>query len=109
MNEILLSVVSGAISFIVGGIITFCITKSKKMIATEKAERNGLRELLKSQLIAWHDLFVEKGYCPLHIKDAATHTYEAYHELGGNGVITGLYQELMDLPVNKKSSGGSKK
>lgn len=101
-TAIISAIISCVVSFFVGGALTFIVAKMKGIVKREKALGDGVQSLLRSQLIEWHDSFMEKGYCPLHIKDAATHTYEAYHALGGNGVITKMYEDLINLPEEKK-------
>ena len=99
---IVTAVVSGIASFVVGGALTWLMTKKKRITAIEKAEQNGMKELLRSKLIDYHDKYIEKGYCPIYVKESATRSYESYHELGGNGTITQLYNELMALPTSIK-------
>lgn len=91
--------ISCVVSFVVGGLLSYMATKGKRALLREKAEMNGMRELLRSRLIEYHDKYTERGYCPIYAKEAATRSYEAYHDLGGNGVITALYEEIMELPT----------
>lgn len=105
-TTILTTAITSVVSFFLGGGLSFLLTKGKKVVKKEKAERDGMRELLRCKLIDYHDKYTQRGYCPLYIKEAATRSYAAYHELGGNGVITGLYNELMELPVLKEAGKG---
>ncbi len=99
---VLTSVVSGVASFVVGGVLSWLITKKKQITAVEKAEQEGMKELLRSKLIDYHDKYIPRKYCPIYVKESATRSYEAYHDLGGNGTITQLYNELMALPTSLK-------
>lgn len=103
---IITAIISCIVSFCLGGALSFFFTKYKSVVKKEKAERDGMRELLRCKLIDYHDKYVDRGSCPIYIKEAATRSYEAYHDLGGNGVITGLYQELMALCVSSEEKGG---
>ncbi len=99
MNEVLLSsVISCAVASVVGGAVTYAVTRLKNGVKREKALGEGVRSLLRSQLIEYHDKYMERGYCPIYVKESVRRSYEAYHDLGGNGVITKLYEDVMALP-----------
>lgn len=67
----------------------------------DAAMEKGMRSLLRAELIHEHRKWTGKGYCPLESKEYAQHTYEAYHELGGNDIGTSMYHDLMALPTNE--------
>ena len=69
-----------------------------------------MQSLLRNQLIEYHDKYTERGYCPIYAKEAARRSYEAYHNLGGNGVITKLFNDIMALPesASEKEREGAK-
>ena len=99
MNDILLSsLISCLTSSVAGGLVTYFITKWKKGIKREKALDEGVQSLLRNQLIEYHDKYMARGYCPIYVKESARRSYEAYHELGGNGVVTKLFEDIMELP-----------
>ncbi len=97
---VITAIISCCVSFFLGGILTFIITKVKGVFKREKALGDGVQVLLRNQLIEYHDKYTDKGYCPIYAKESARKSYEAYHELGGNGVITKLYNDIMQLPEN---------
>lgn len=62
----------------------------------------GTRSLLRSELVGLHRKWVERsGYITLEAKEYASRTYADYHALGGNGVGTKLYEDLMALPLRE--------
>lgn len=68
----------------------------------DAAMEQGMRALLRQQLIDYHDQYVVRGApCPVGIKEQATSVYTAYHGLGGNGTGTHLYEEIMDAHVKE--------
>jgi hypothetical protein len=97
-TTILNVVISLAVNLIFSGIAGFATAKYKKLSKREDALRNGVQSLLRNQLIEDHDKYIKKGFCPINRKDAIRSGYEAYHELGGNGTITKLYNDIMELP-----------
>lgn len=67
-----------------------------------KAQQRGMVALLRAQLIDMHERYVESGDpCPVSVKEQATSIYQPYHELGGNGTGTRLYDEIMEAHVNQ--------
>lgn len=76
------------------------ITYLYKQVA---AQRKGMRALLRADLIRLYNKYHDDlGYCPLYVKDAAEDEYNQYHALGGNGVITKIHNELMNLPTERE-------
>ena len=68
----------------------------------DKAMEQGMRALLRQQLIDYHRDYVVSGHaCPVRVKEQATSVYAAYHDLGGNGTGTKLYQEIMNAHVEE--------
>ncbi len=100
-TAIISAIISCVVSFFVGGALTALFSKWKKVLKREKALEDGMKSLQRIQLIEYHDKYTERGYCPIYAKEAATRCYESYHELGGNGVITKLYNDLLALPETK--------
>ncbi len=109
-GAIITAIVSCVVSSILGGALAFVSTKFKGVIKREKAMEEGVQSLLRNQLIEYHDKYTERGYCPIYAKEAARRSYEAYHNLGGNGVITKLFNDIMALPesASEKEREGAK-
>ena len=99
MTIIFESLIKWIIPFICGGVITGCITYVRTARIHNKAERDGLQCLLRAEIIRNHDKYMERGWCPIYARDALAKIYRAYHNLEGNDVATGLYNEIMDLPT----------
>lgn len=97
-TAIISAIISCVVSFFIGGALTAIFAKVRGLAKREKALGEGVQSLLRSQLIEYHDKYMERGYCPVYAKEAARRSYEAYHELGGNGVITKLYEDIIELP-----------
>lgn len=63
----------------------------------------GVRSLLRDRLVqAYNHTVHQKGYCPIYEKENITDMYQQYHKLGGNGTVTQLYEEIMELPTQPK-------
>ena len=59
------------------------------------------KSLLRSEIITIHGRYVERGEIPIYAQENVQAMYEAYHELGGNGTVTKLVREIMELPTKK--------
>lgn len=92
------TILTAFISTTVGVVVTAVIAHFKSGKQRHKALNNGVQSLLRAEIIRKNEKWVERGYCPVYAKDAVQREYEAYHALGGNGVITELYNDIMALP-----------
>lgn len=78
---------------------------SNRRVEKEKAEkenelvRSALRALLRSELMRTHHQAVRVGHASTLDKEVMERTYQSYHMLGGNGIATNLYDEMMALPT----------
>ena len=102
MDPLLTSVLSWAVTSLlaagVGGIVATVKSKSSK----DEALELGMRTLMRRELIRMHEQYVQSGNgCPVRIKDQASQVYRAYHDLGGNGTGTQLYNEIMEAHVKE--------
>lgn len=67
----------------------------------QQALRDGMRSLLRRQIIADCESAISDGFCPTAQKDTIEDMYNSYHALGGNGVVTHLKAQTMNLPTVK--------
>lgn len=90
---------------VTGGVAVYCrhIAKQvRKEREEQKALRDGMRSLLRRQIIADCEQAAREGYCETKMKDTINDMYTAYHALGGNGVVSRLKEQTMNLPVIKE-------
>ncbi len=100
--DVLTMVLTSMVSCLVSGAVAFVLARFKGGLKRERALMEGVKNLLKGKLIDYYEKYTEKGVCPIYVKEAARKSYEAYHALGGNGVITKIFEELMELPGDKE-------
>ena len=99
-------IISWAVPFVCGGVITGLLTYIKALKRKNNAVEEGVQCLLRAEIIRNHDKYIDKGYCPIYAKEALKRAYAAYHNLGGNDVATGLYNAVMVLPTEPPHNGG---
>ncbi len=65
-----------------------------------QAIENGLRDLLRIQILDNYDQCVSAGnVISVSRKDALDSAYQSYHALGGNGTITRVHEEIMQMRI----------
>lgn len=74
----------------------------KKETEQRSANSKGTMLLLRVQLIEYHDRYIAQGSIPSYAYQNFCEMYEAYHELGGNGMITKMMHEIEELHLKKK-------
>lgn len=73
--------------------------KDNKCIAEEAAIKDGLQCLLRDRLINNHKKYVDLGHISTHGIQNWLLMYNAYHALGGNGMVDHMKEEVEDLPI----------
>lgn len=69
----------------------------------EFARDNLQLAVARSMLIRECNRYIDKGFAPLYAIASIAEMYAAYHELGGNGAVTGAYNEFLQLPHKPRS------
>lgn len=100
---IFLSLVSGVLVFIVKGLLS----ENHKLREIEKSEAkkrenaigDALLCLLRVTLIEYHDKYVVEGHIPSYAYENWTKMFDAYVALGGNGMITGMNEDIKELTI----------
>ena len=87
------------IELILGGIATAAIGLYRKATKRQKAIENGVRDMLRLTILDNYERCKTTGVISVSRKDAIDSAYQSYHELGGNGVITQVHDEIMKMPI----------
>jgi len=97
MKEILLQTYTIALPILLGYIVWLLKQQKKDKDANSK----GTMLLLRVQLIEYHDKYMKLGEIPSYAYDNFIEMYNAYHTLGGNGMVTKMYNEIQALHLGK--------
>lgn len=84
---------------VLGIMISSRRVEKKKAYEENELLKSALRALLRSELMRTHHQAVRDGYASTLDKEVMERTYQSYHSLGGNGIATNLYDEMMALPT----------
>jgi len=79
--------------------LSFCFNDLRKKYNEQKALKAGLVAILHDRLFQSCMYFIEKGEIPLSALKNIEHMYKAYHNLGGNGTGTELYERTQELKI----------
>lgn len=100
MQEFLLQTYTIILPIALGYIVWFLQQQKKDKNANER----GTMLLLRVQLIEYHTKYMRLGEIPSYAYQNFEEMYEAYHDLGGNGMVKKMYEEIKELHI--KSGGG---
>ena len=83
-------------------------TRLKKEQVENKALRDGMKSLLKVQILASCDKAMKDGWCGPQLRDVINDMYKSYTALEGNGTIPGIVKQTMELPLLRPEQKGEK-
>lgn len=88
------------------GYIVWLLQEQKKEKKQQKidiaANNKGTMLLLRVQLIEYHDKYISKGSIPSYAYQNFCEMYETYHDLGGNGMVSKMFDEIRELHIKTK-------
>ena len=82
-------------------VLSFCYNKLKMQLKEQKEIKEGLVAILHDRLYQSGMYFVSKGEISVSELNNIEEIYTAYHNLGGNGTGTEVYERVKDLTLKK--------
>ena len=98
VKEILIQTYTIVLPALLGYIVWLLKNQKKDRDANSK----GTMLLLRVQLIEYHAKYTALGTIPSYAYQNYCEMYAAYHELGGNGMVTKMKQEIEELHIKRK-------
>ena len=98
MNDLLLQSYYVALPIILTALMGYIVWLLKKQKRDRDANSKGTMLLLRVQLIEYHDKYMRLGEIPSYAYENFNEMYDAYHKLGGNGMVT----KIEELHFKKK-------
>ena len=102
VEQILLQTYTVALPIILTALMGYIVWILKRQKKDRDANSRGTMLLLRVQIIEYHDKYVREGKIPSYAYENFDEMYQAYHELGGNGMITKMYEEVQELHLREK-------
>lgn len=101
--NVILSIISGLLLYIIKDLL-----KDNKRLRAERKDENEKREsalkegmvcLLRVDLIDAHAKYMALGEISTHGYENFEAMYEAYSKLGGNGLVTHMWEDIQELRI----------
>ena len=102
MEEIIIQTYTTALPIVLTALMGYIVWLLKNQKKDRDANSNSTKMLLRVQLIDYHDKYMAKGEIPSYAYENFCEMYEAYHALGGNSMVTKMYDEIQDLHLKQK-------
>lgn len=99
MNDFLFQTYMIALPIILTSALGYVVWLLKRQKKDRDANSKGTMLLLRVQLIEYHKEWIGRKYITKHGLENFIEMYEAYHELGGNGMVTHLKEEVEKMPI----------
>ena len=95
MNEFLMTTYTIALPLVLGYIVWLL----KEQAHARNANSEGTKCLLRVKLMEYHDLYMKLQTIPSYALRNWVEMFNAYKQLGGNGMIDGMDKEIHELPI----------
>lgn len=102
MKEFLLQTYTIALPIVLTALMGYIIWVLKNQKKDRGANSKGTMLLLRAQLIKYHDKYMTLGEIPSYAFENFCEMYDAYHNLGGNGMVTKMNDEIHELHIKTK-------
>lgn len=99
MENIIGAIITYIVPLILGTTIGFISTKLKKNKNKEEAIELGVQALLRNELIRRYREYEAKGEISILDKENMEAMFEQYKNLGGNGTVKHMMDEMLSLPI----------
>lgn len=90
-----------AINVLIGILVASLWQKFRKSQEEQDAIKLGVQSLLRGEITKAYYMYKEKGWIPLYALQSLEQSYKNYKALGVDGVMDGLWDELISLPHTK--------
>lgn len=97
MNIIVDLIIKWLIPFVLGTVSTYLISIIKKDRKKDKAMENAVQALLRNELVRRYREYKTKGEMTILDRENIEHMFEEYKNLGGNGTVKELMDELLEV------------
>ena len=101
--EYVMELISTALPIVLTALMGYVVWILKEQKKDRDANSKGTMLLLRVQLIEYHSKYMELGEIPTYAYENFCEMYKAYHDLGGNGMVTKMYEEIQELHLRAKN------
>lgn len=101
MQTFILEHVGELIFAAISAVLAFMFRELQKTIREQRALRGGVVAMLHDRIYLECEKWLTRGGITTDALHNLDHLYKSYHELGGNGTGTNLYERAKALPIIK--------
>lgn len=102
MSEFWINTYTIALPIVLTALMGYIVWLLKRQKTDRDANSRGTMLLLRVQLIEYHDKYMQLGEIPSYAYQNFMEMYDAYHQLGGNGMATKMRDEINELHLKQK-------
>lgn len=102
MEELFYQTYTIALPIILTALMGYIVWLLKNQKKDRDANSKGTMLLLRVQLIEYHTKYMVLQEIPSYAYENFCEMYDAYHALGGNGMITKMKREIDELHLRRK-------
>lgn len=99
MDGLLIQTYTVALSVVLTSCMGYIVWLLKQQKRDRDANSRGTMLMLRAKLIEYHKDWTERQYVTKHGLENFLEMYEAYHALGGNGMVTHLLEGVKELQI----------
>ena len=100
--EVLRETYTIALPIVLTALMGYIVWLLKNQKSDRDANSRGTMLLLRVQLIEYHDKYMALKEIPSYAYQNFMKMYEAYHLLGGNGMVIKMKNEIEELHLKQK-------
>lgn len=102
MEELLIQTYTIILPIVSTSLMGYVVWLLQRQKRDRDANSKGTMLLLRVQLIEYHAKYTAAGEIPSYAYQNFIEMYEAYHELGGNSMVTKMKEEIEELRLKRK-------
>ena len=104
MKELIIQSYTIILPIVTTALMGYIVWLLKNQKHDRDANSKGTMLLLRVQLIEYHSKYTTLGDIPSYAYQNFCEMYDAYHALGGNGMVTKMKQEIEEVHIKKKGN-----
>lgn len=82
--------------------LTGIVVHIKNRRKVESRVQETMIKLLRSNIVAIHEVYYARGFCPLHVKEILQECNSLYQGFGEDNMAQTMVDEVMELPAQRK-------
>ena len=103
MPDVLVDILTKTYAVALPVALSYIIALLVKQNKVRKANSRGTMLILRRDIIDDHEKYMTRGEIPTYAYENFDEMYQAYHNLGGNGLATKMFEEIRELHLQTKS------